>query len=78
VQRDLDLFTSLDAHGIPLTYIGPRLVAGHNPDLARRAAADAMEGPRPGLPVSWMVAAVAAVAAALVVASLRLAPRGDG
>jgi uncharacterized membrane protein/thiol-disulfide isomerase/thioredoxin len=75
VEGDVALFQSLDAHGLPCTYIGSRVVSGYSPDVARRVAAAAMEGPRPSLPLSWMVAALALVAAALVAATLRIAAR---
>jgi uncharacterized membrane protein/thiol-disulfide isomerase/thioredoxin len=74
VEKDVELFHALEAHGLPTTYIGPRVVAGFNADQARRAVAAAMEGPRPSLPVSWMIAALALLAVALVLVTLRLAP----
>jgi hypothetical protein len=76
LDRDLELFESLDARALPYTFIGPRVVAGNNPELARKAARLALAGDRPSLPVAWMLAAFGLLAAALVGLTLRLAP-GD-
>jgi hypothetical protein len=78
VEADVALFQSLDAHGLPYTYIGPRVVSGFNPDVARRAVAASMEGPRPALRVSWMILAVLLVAAALVASTLLLGVSREG
>jgi hypothetical protein len=62
---------------LPYTFIGPRAVAGFSPELARDVSAAVMEGDRPSLPVPWMFAAVAVIAAALVAVTARLAPRTE-
>jgi uncharacterized membrane protein len=69
------LFGTTGALGLPFTVIGSRVVAGANPDAVRKAARRALGGPRPGLPVPWMMGAFAALALALAALTLRLAPR---
>jgi protein-disulfide isomerase len=65
VARDKALFEALDLAGLPFTYIGARTVIGANADGVRRMVDFGISGPRPSLPVAWMLAAAAAVAALL-------------
>jgi hypothetical protein len=77
LDADSALFNKLGVRALPYTFIGPRAVAGYSPDLARDVSMAVMEGDRPSLPVPWMFAAAAAIAAALVAVTLRLAPRAE-
>jgi uncharacterized membrane protein len=78
VDRDLEVFQGLAAKALPLTYVGPRVVMGYNPERARRSAALGMEGDRPALPASWMLAAAGLLGLVLVAATLRMAPGKAG
>jgi hypothetical protein len=49
---------------VPTTFVGARVVSGFRPDAVHAAAAIALSGGKMGLPVGWMLAAFAAVAAA--------------
>jgi protein-disulfide isomerase len=74
VVADKALFESLDAHGLPYTFIGPRAVAGYIPETAHKFARAVMEGgDRPGLPLWWMIVGALFVAGALTVFTARAA-----
>lgn len=74
VVADKALFDSLDAHGLPYTFIGPRAVAGYIPDTALKFAHAVMEeGDRPSLPLWWMIALALVIAAALTIFTARAA-----
>jgi uncharacterized membrane protein len=76
VAADKALLDSLEAHGLPYTFIGPRAVAGYIPEAAHKFARAVMEeGDRPSLPLWWMIAAALVVAAALSVFTVRFARR---
>ena len=77
VDADKKLFDELELHGLPYTYVGKRAVAGFNPDALRKLGREAMEDDRPSLPLWGMVGAALAMAAALAVLTLRLAPRDE-
>ncbi|MFT3773978.1 MAG: vitamin K epoxide reductase family protein [Minicystis sp.] len=77
LAADEALFAAIDAQALPFTFIGPRVVAGANPTAARKIARVVLAGGRPGLPVSWMLAAFAALAVIVVALTLRLAPGDD-
>jgi predicted DsbA family dithiol-disulfide isomerase len=73
VDADKALFDGLELHGLPFTFVGSRTVLGGNPRALEKLVEQAMEGDRPSLPVAWMMALVAAVAAALGAFTLRVA-----
>lgn len=75
LETDLALFEVLGARAIPLTYIGPRVLAGFSVERAQRDAQLAMEGERPALPLAWMLVAVGFIGVALIVLSARFALR---
>jgi hypothetical protein len=50
------------------------VVAGYNPDAARKISRIVMEGDRLSLPISWMLGLVALVAAALAALTPRFLP----
>ncbi len=77
VAADKALFESLDAHGLPYTYLGPRVVAGFNADAVRKLGAQMMDGERPGLPIWAMLAAALVVAAASVFVTAKVVPRDE-
>ncbi len=60
VAADRALFDSLGAHGLPYTFIGPRAVAGYNPDAVRALGRDALTAESASLPLWWMVVAALA------------------
>jgi uncharacterized membrane protein/predicted DsbA family dithiol-disulfide isomerase len=74
VAADKMLFDSLEAHGLPYTFIGPRAVGGYIPEAAHKLARAVMEeGDRPSLPLEWMIAAAFVVVAALAALTARAA-----
>jgi thiol-disulfide isomerase/thioredoxin len=75
VAADRALFDSLDAQGVPYTFIGPRAVAGFNPEAVRKYGARVTEGEQLSLHLSWMLLAALVVAALLTALTLRSAPR---
>lgn len=77
VEADMALFDKLELHGLPYTYVGRRSVAGFNPDALKRYGAEIMEGEQLALPLWWLVATAAAIALALAVLTVKLAPRPD-
>lgn len=77
VKTDMALFDKLSLSALPYTLVGDRVVIGHSPSAANRAARIALAGGRPSLPVSWMIFAFAAVALAVAATTLRLAPREE-
>jgi uncharacterized membrane protein len=76
LAADRALFESTGAPGLPFTFIGARVVPGSNADGVRRAVRFALES-RPSLPVAWMLLAFGAVAAGLLLITLRNAPAED-
>jgi uncharacterized membrane protein/predicted DsbA family dithiol-disulfide isomerase len=77
VEADRALFDQIGGGGLPLTYFGPRVVAGYNPIQARKIGQIVMEGDRLALKLSWLFVAAALVAAALIAATLRMTPRDE-
>lgn len=77
IDADSALFEKLDLRGLPYTFVGNRIILGHNPSAASKAARIALAGGRPTLPVAWMLYAFGAIAVALVLITPRLAPRTD-
>lgn len=74
VEKDMKLFSDVQGQALPLTYVGPRVILGLNPDRLRSAVDLALKGDQPSLPVSFMFALLAVAFAAAVGVSLRLAP----
>jgi uncharacterized membrane protein/predicted DsbA family dithiol-disulfide isomerase len=77
LSADIALFKAIDVGALPFTYVGPRVVAGNQPEILRRVAKKVLAGDRTELPVSWMMAAFAAIAVVLAAITLRVAP-GEG
>ena len=77
VAADRALFESLEAHGLPYTYLGPRVVAGFNAEAVRRLGAQMMDGERPGLPIWAMLLAAFAVAAVSALVTVKVVPRDE-
>jgi len=77
IDADIALFVAAGGLGLPHTFIGPRVISGHRPDEARKAARVALAGGSSGLPVSWMLTAFGVLALALLLATARLAPSDD-
>lgn len=82
IAADVALYGRMEARGLPLTYVGRRLVVGYNPErirdaLRREAADDPLS-----LPLPWLFVALFGVSAAAVAVGgrdrSRGAPRGDG
>jgi uncharacterized membrane protein len=63
IDADRALFTRIQGPGLPLTYVGSRLVLGFKPDRVRQAVALAVNGPPLGLPLAGMFALVGAALA---------------
>jgi protein-disulfide isomerase len=74
IDADAALFKQVGGLGLPLTFIGPRVVYGFQPDAARKVVRIMLAGGRPGLPVPWMLGIFGAMAAALLVITLRHVP----
>jgi uncharacterized membrane protein len=75
VEQDIKLFKDLQGQALPLTYVGPRVILGFNPDRIREAVELGLQGGRPSLPVSWMLAALGVMFAAAAAVTLGFAPR---
>jgi uncharacterized membrane protein len=75
VDKDIKLFEDIHGQALPLTYVGPRAILGFSPDQVREAAELALQGDRLSLPVSWMLAALGVIFAAVAAVTLRFAPR---
>jgi protein-disulfide isomerase len=63
LARDRARYEAAGAKGLPLTYVGPRVVLGAVPDRIARALAAELGGQRSELPVSWLYAALGALGA---------------
>jgi hypothetical protein len=66
VEADKSLFTAIQGAALPLTYVNDRAILGFKADQVKEAVTLALQGPRPSLPLSWLLSLVGAV---LVVAS---------
>lgn len=75
VDKDKQLFTDIQGQALPLTYVGPRVILGFNPDRLRNAVELALQGDQPSLPLSWMFILLGGGFAVAAVVTLRLAPR---
>jgi uncharacterized membrane protein len=73
IAHDQALFAVLGPSGLPFTYVGARTVIGANPEGVRRLVDVGLAGPRPSLPVAWMLVLAAGVAALLGAVTLRAA-----
>ncbi|AUX48922.1 hypothetical protein SOCE26_104650 [Sorangium cellulosum] len=79
IGADVALYGRMEARGLPLTYVGPRLVMGYNPErireaLRREAAGDTLSLPLPLL----FVALFGACAVAVIVGGRAPARRRPG
>jgi uncharacterized membrane protein len=77
VEKDIKLFAEIEGMALPLTYVGPRVILGYNPDGLRAAVALALQGDQLSLPVSWMFALLSVIFTMSAVVTLRLAPRSS-
>lgn len=76
IGADVATYTRLGVRGLPLTYVGRRLVLGYNPELLRAAVRRELAGERLSLPLPWLLVALFGVAAVAVAVSRRDRPRG--
>jgi uncharacterized membrane protein/thiol-disulfide isomerase/thioredoxin len=78
IDRDSEAFARVGGRGLPLTWVGPRVIVGLNPDRIAAAVEDELNGPRPGIPLAALIAALGAVfAIAAAVSWLAPSPRPD-
>jgi protein-disulfide isomerase-like protein with CxxC motif len=73
IEADIELFKAIDGQGLPTAYIGPRVVIGFNPANVEKFTRLGLAGPRPSLPVAWMLAVALAVALGITAVTARLA-----
>lgn len=68
LARDKEIYETLGARGLPLTYVGPRAVVGFDPERVERAVELELAGERRSLPLAWLFVALGAafLGAALV------------
>lgn len=74
VERDMNLFTEVKGQALPLTYIGPRVILGFNPDRLKNAVDLELQGAQPSLPVAFMLALLGVAFATAAGVTFRLAP----
>jgi protein-disulfide isomerase len=61
ISRDKALYDEIGARGLPLTYIGQRVVLGFDPDRIERAIQSELHGERTSLKLSWLFIVLGAV-----------------
>ncbi|MFS8067233.1 MAG: vitamin K epoxide reductase family protein [Byssovorax sp.] len=71
VEADRALFTQLQGQGLPLTYVGSRVLLGFKANQLREAVGLALTGPRPSLPLAGLFALVGAALAAAAAITIR-------
>lgn len=74
IERDSNLFAKVGGRGLPLTWVGGRVIMGLNPDKLTQAVEAQIAG-RPSLPVSAMFALLGAAIVAASLVSLRARAR---
>ena len=75
VEKDIQLFTDIEGQALPLTYVGPRVILGFNPERIERASELALSGEQPSLPVSSLLVLLGVAFAAAAAVTFRFAPR---
>ncbi|WP_437689292.1 vitamin K epoxide reductase family protein [Sorangium sp. So ce176] len=76
IDADVALYGRMEARGLPLTYVGRRLVVGYNPERIRDALRREAAGDPLSLPLPWLFVALFGVAAAAVLVGGRDRSRG--
>ncbi len=71
VDADKALFMAIQGAALPLTYVDSRAILGFKADQLREAAALALKGPRPSLPLPTLFALIGAVLAVAAGITLR-------
>lgn len=61
LEKDKALYQSLNARGLPLTYVGTRMVLGYDPERIERSIVQEAKGESTSLPLSWLLATLGAV-----------------
>jgi protein-disulfide isomerase len=71
VEADKALFTQLQGQGLPLTYVGSRVLLGFKANQLREAVSLGLAGPRPSLPLAGLFALVGAALAGAAAITIR-------
>ncbi len=71
VEADRALFTQLQGQGLPLTYVGSRVLLGFKANQLREAVGRGLTGPRPSLPLAGLFALVGAALAGAAAITIR-------
>ncbi|MGK4009043.1 vitamin K epoxide reductase family protein [Sorangium sp. So ce1036] len=69
IDADMALYARMEARGLPLTYVGRRVVLGYNPERLREALRREAAGEQLGLPLAWLFVALFGVSAVAVAVS---------
>lgn len=77
LARDKGIYETLGARGLPLTYIGPRVVVGFDPERVERAVQLELAGERQSLPLAWLFVALGAAFLGATLVAWRGKAAGD-
>jgi hypothetical protein len=77
LARDKEIYDSIGARGLPLTYVGPRMIIGFNPDRIESAVKAELAGGRASLKVVWLFVALGALFAAALFFTWRMKASAD-
>lgn len=69
IDADVALYGRMEARGLPLTYVGRRMVLGYNPERLREALRREAAGEQLSLPLTWLFVALFGVSAVAVAIS---------
>jgi protein-disulfide isomerase/uncharacterized membrane protein len=71
LERDKELYQSIGVRGLPLTYIGTRMVLGYKPEQIERSIEKEIKGDSLSLRAEWLFAALGVVFAGVVIFTWR-------
>jgi protein-disulfide isomerase len=71
LERDKELYQSIGIRGLPLTYIGPRVVLGYRPEQIERSIESEIKGDSLSLRIEWLFALLGAVFAGAAIFTWR-------
>jgi uncharacterized membrane protein len=74
IDADSQLFLDVHGRGLPLTYVGGRVIMGFAPERVASAVEAEVDGPPPALPIAAMFAVLGASAAVALFLSWRQPP----